>query len=224
MGRAQFRVARFVRISRVDPRGSVIDCRPMAAVAETPAEAEAFGIYDSSARGSAFVEEFLALIHYRDLITQLVSRNIKTRYKRSFLGIAWTMVNPLQMMGVLTLVFSRLFQASARDFALYAFSELHDFIDSPMRAYSSGMIARLGFAVATYRYADVVLVDEVLAVGDARFQEKCLRRLQAHRNLGATTHAAESIRAVCDRAIWLEHGRIRRVGSPPEVVAAYSAG
>jgi len=77
-------------------------------------------IYDSAQRRSALVEEFLALVRYRDLLVQLISRNIKTRYKRSVLGILWTMLNPLLMMLVLTAVFSRLFRFSTTYYAVYA--------------------------------------------------------------------------------------------------------
>lgn len=107
------------------------------------------------------------------------------------------------------------------------FAELQGFIDTPIRAYSSGMVARLGFAVATCRFAEVLLVDEVLSVGDARFQEKCLERMRRYRRQGATTllvsHSIESIRSVCDRAVWLEQGRVREVGPAAAVCAAYAA-
>jgi ABC-type polysaccharide/polyol phosphate export permease len=80
--------------------------------------------YDSAARATPLVEEAQALIRYRDLVVQLVSRSVKARYKRSILGAAWTMVNPLLTMTVLTLVFSQLFGANARDYALYVLSGL----------------------------------------------------------------------------------------------------
>ena len=80
--------------------------------------------YDSAARRSPFVEEFAALLHYRDLVVQLIGRTIKTRYKRSVLGVAWTMVNPLLTMVVLTLVFSTLFRFDTRGYALYVLSGL----------------------------------------------------------------------------------------------------
>lgn len=96
----------------------------MTASLEAIAAAPTLEVYDSSARPPAFVDELLSLIRYRDLIGQLISRNIKARYKRSFLGIAWTMVNPLLMMAVLTLVFSQVFRSSVSDYALYALSGL----------------------------------------------------------------------------------------------------
>jgi len=106
-----------------------------------------------------------------------------------------------------------------------AFAEMESFIDAPLRTYSTGMVARLGFAVATCRFAEVLLVDEVLAVGDARFQEKCLRRMEDYRRQGAAmafvSHSADAVRQVCHRAAWLEHGRLAAVGSVDEVLGAY---
>ena len=81
-------------------------------------------VYDTSARPSAFMEEIQSLYRYRELIVQLISRSVKTRYKRSFLGVAWTMINPLLTMSVLTLVFSGLFGFPARSYALYVLSGL----------------------------------------------------------------------------------------------------
>jgi len=81
-------------------------------------------VYDTSARPSAFIEEMQSLYRYRELIVQLISRSVKTRYKRSFLGVAWTMINPLLTMSVLTLVFSGLFGFPARSYALYVLSGL----------------------------------------------------------------------------------------------------
>jgi len=81
-------------------------------------------VYDSAQRGSAFIEEFKDLLRYRDLLTQLIARNIKTRYKRSVLGILWTMLNPLLMMLVLTFVFSEVFRFSTAHYAAYALAGL----------------------------------------------------------------------------------------------------
>ncbi len=105
------------------------------------------------------------------------------------------------------------------------FAELWDFIDAPLRAYSTGMAARLGFAVATCRRAEVLLVDEVLAVGDVQFQAKCLERMQTFRDQGATilfvTHDLDAVRGHCDRAAWLETGCIAECGTVDQVVGAY---
>jgi len=90
----------------------------------TSARRELQAVYDSTRRPTPFVEEFASLVRYRDLIFQLVSRSIKIRYKRSVLGVGWTMVNPLLTMIVLTLVFSSLFRFPSRTYALYALSGL----------------------------------------------------------------------------------------------------
>lgn len=108
---------------------------------------------------------------------------------------------------------------------IIAFAEMESFIDVPLRTYSTGMVARLGFAVATCRFAEVLLVDEVLAVGDARFQEKCLARMDAYCAQGAAmafvSHSADTVRQLCHRAAWIEHGRLAAVGSVDEVLGAY---
>ncbi len=107
------------------------------------------------------------------------------------------------------------------------FAEIRDFIDAPLRTYSSGMTARLGFAVATSRFAEVLLVDEVLAVGDTRFQEKCRERMDSFRRLGATilfvSHDLPTIAAMCKRAVWLSGGRIQATGDARQVVGRYAA-
>lgn len=105
------------------------------------------------------------------------------------------------------------------------FAELWDFIEAPLRTYSTGMGVRLGFAVATARRPDVLLVDEVLSVGDERFQEKCAARIAEFRQSGATvllvTHDTRLVLSMCDRAVWLDHGRAGCVGAVAEVVEAY---
>lgn len=105
------------------------------------------------------------------------------------------------------------------------FAELREFIDAPLRTYSSGMIARLGFAVATDVEPDVLIVDEVLSVGDAAFQQKSAERMQSFRAKGTTillvSHNLALVEAMCDRAIWLERGRIVAEGSASSVVRQY---
>lgn len=105
------------------------------------------------------------------------------------------------------------------------FAELWDFIDSPVRVYSAGMSSRLGFAVATCRRPDVLLIDEVLAVGDAAFQAKCVQRLEGFRQLGSATlfvsHSHETVVQICGRAGWLSHGTFRSVGDAATVVRSY---
>jgi len=106
------------------------------------------------------------------------------------------------------------------------FSELGDFIHAPVRNYSSGMTARLGFAIATAWMPDVLILDEVLAVGDAEFTRKCEERMQRFRNAGTTvlfvSHSPTAIREVCSRCIWLDSGRVRAAGKPDEVLDAYA--
>jgi lipopolysaccharide transport system ATP-binding protein len=108
------------------------------------------------------------------------------------------------------------------------FSELRHHIDAPVRTYSSGMLARLGFAVAVHVDADVLLVDEVLAVGDYEFEQKCYRRIDEFQAGGGSilfvSHALDSIRRVADRCILLHHGHIEAEGDPDEVLARYEAG
>ncbi len=106
------------------------------------------------------------------------------------------------------------------------FAELGDFLDTPLRNYSSGMTARLGFAVATAIRPDVLIVDEVLSVGDERFREKCKARIGEFRATGATillvSHDAELVETICNRAVWLDKGRVRAIGPAAEVVARYT--
>lgn len=105
------------------------------------------------------------------------------------------------------------------------FSELQSFIDAPMRTYSSGMWARLGFAVATDVEPDILILDEVLAVGDESFQRKCIDRIKAFRDDGATilmvSHNTGMVEAMCQRAAWLDHGQAKCVGPVEEVAKAY---
>jgi lipopolysaccharide transport system ATP-binding protein len=104
-------------------------------------------------------------------------------------------------------------------------AELQDFIDAPVRTFSTGMAARLAFAVATDVDPAILLVDEVLAVGDEKFQRKCKERMESLRDRGKTfmlvSHSAQQIRSNCDRAIWLHHGRLIRDGRAAEVSDAY---
>lgn len=112
--------------------------------------------------------------------------------------------------------------------AIVSFAELEQFIDAPVRTYSSGMYMRLGFAVAAELDPDILLLDEVLAVGDAAFQQKCLGRIAAFQRKGVTivlvSHSAAAIEHTCDRAIWISGGVLMRDGHPAEVLEAYNRG
>ena len=108
---------------------------------------------------------------------------------------------------------------------IIAFSELEDYMDNPVRTYSSGMYMRLAFAVAINVDADILLIDEILAVGDANFQAKCFNRLRELKKDGVTivivSHSLTQIEQICDRSIWLNKGEINKMGSPREVHPQY---
>ena len=105
------------------------------------------------------------------------------------------------------------------------FSELEEFIDNPVRTYSSGMYMRLAFSVAINVEADILLIDEILAVGDQHFQDKCFNKLIELKNAGKTivivTHSMEQVKKFCDRAIWLYEGEVHRDGKVKEVLEEY---
>lgn len=105
------------------------------------------------------------------------------------------------------------------------FAEISDFIDAPIRTYSTGMIARLGFSVATAFQPDILIVDEVLSVGDEYFQKKCEARIRSFRENGVTillvTHSMDLAAKLCDRVAWLEHGRLKGLGEASEWVERY---
>lgn len=107
------------------------------------------------------------------------------------------------------------------------FAELHNFMDMPIKNYSSGMAARLGFAIATIVRPEILIVDEVLAVGDVAFQEKCQRRMQEMLAGGTTllfvSHSVDTVRALCDHAIWINKGDVMMTGEVNEVCNAYLA-
>ena len=105
------------------------------------------------------------------------------------------------------------------------FAELHDFMDLPIKNYSSGMRARLGFAIATVVDPDILIVDEVLAVGDAAFQKKCRTRIRELLDRGTTllfvSHAKAPVMELCKGAVWLDHGERKKIGSTNHVYWAY---
>lgn len=105
------------------------------------------------------------------------------------------------------------------------FSELEDFIDNPVRTYSSGQYMRLAFSVAINVDADILLIDEILAVGDQHFQEKCFQKLEElkkqHKTIVIVSHALETVRNFCDRIIWINDGQIRMDGDPNKVIDEY---
>lgn len=111
---------------------------------------------------------------------------------------------------------------------IVVFSELGKFIEVPLRNYSSGMVMRLAFSIATVVNPDILIVDEILAVGDADFQEKSKKRMLELMSGGTTvlfvSHGLEQIREMCDRVVWLEHGAVKMYGNTQEVCDAYQMG
>ena len=108
---------------------------------------------------------------------------------------------------------------------IVAFSELAEFIHTPLRNYSSGMLMRLAFSIATVVEPEILIVDEVLAVGDERFQEKSKKRMMELMSGGTTvlfvSHNIDQIREMCNRVVWLDHGQVRMIGAADEVCDAY---
>jgi len=108
------------------------------------------------------------------------------------------------------------------------FSELADFIHSPLKSYSSGMVSRLGFSIATEVDPDILIIDEVLAVGDEQFRKKCNKRILGFKKKGTTmlfvSHDMDEIKRLCDRVLWLDHGKSRMSGEPKSVTKEYLKG
>lgn len=105
------------------------------------------------------------------------------------------------------------------------FAELQDFVEAPLKNFSSGMVARLGFSIATLVKPEILIVDEILAVGDFLFQQKCEKRIQEMMSGGTTvlivSHSIDQIERLCNRVMWLEKGKVRMVGETAEVCGAY---
>ena len=105
------------------------------------------------------------------------------------------------------------------------FAELQEFVDVAVKNFSSGMVARLAFSIATVIKPDILIVDEILAVGDFLFQQKCEQRIQELMSGGTTvlivSHSIEQIERLCHRVLWLEHGRMRMLGDTQEVCGLY---
>lgn len=117
-------------------------------------------------------------------------------------------------------------QVAAKTDEIIAFSELGEFINEPIRSYSSGMNARLGFSVVAHLEPELLLIDEVLAVGDAGFQRKCINKMKEFRDQGVSvilvSHNAEDIEMLCNRVIWIENHKIQMDGHPSIVMPKYA--
>jgi ABC-type polysaccharide/polyol phosphate transport system ATPase subunit len=113
----------------------------------------------------------------------------------------------------------------SRQNRIIEFAGLRDFIDAPLRTYSSGMVARLGFAIVTDEKPDILIIDEILSVGDAEFQEKSAKRMNEFLHSGTTillvSHSLADIRRFCQRVIWLQHGNLMAEGTPDLVIKQY---
>ena len=109
--------------------------------------------------------------------------------------------------------------------SIIEFSELRDFIDSPIRTYSSGMYTRLAFSVAVHVDPDILLIDEILAVGDVNFQKKCINQIKEFKKRGVTmvfvSHNMADVLEICDSVVWLEKGKIREMGKTDEIAGRY---
>ena len=105
------------------------------------------------------------------------------------------------------------------------FAEIREFLDVPLKNYSSGMTARLGFAIATIVKPDILIVDEVLSVGDISFQKKCEKRMNEMLKDGVTllyvSHSIESVKELCDHVLWIEHGEVQMAGNTDEICNQY---
>lgn len=116
-------------------------------------------------------------------------------------------------------------EIDARIGEIIEFSELNDFIDNPVRTYSSGMYMRLAFSVAINVDADILLIDEILSVGDQHFQEKCFKKIEELKEQGKTivfvTHSMDSVKRFCTRAVWLHQGQIKMDGKTDNVIDEY---
>ena len=110
---------------------------------------------------------------------------------------------------------------------IISFAELEDFVDTAIKNYSSGMVARLGFAIATMEVPDILIIDEILAVGDYRFQKKSFAKMKKMIDSGATvvfvSHSVEQVKQICRKGLWLEHGVMKKYGNIEEVCSSYQS-
>ena len=109
---------------------------------------------------------------------------------------------------------------------IVAFSELQDFMNVPVKNFSSGMVSRLAFAIATIGIPDILIVDEVLSVGDFRFQEKCEQRIRNMMDKGTTvlfvSHSIQQVESICNKIVWLEKGNVKGFGAAKDICEEYS--
>ena len=198
--------------------------RAVKGVSFTIAPGESVGLVGESGCGKSTLLRIMTGIFKAD--TGRVIRRCN-RISLLSLGLAFDR----QLTGSDNLVLSCMLLGASRKEALamhdqvVAYSELEDFIDQPVKTYSSGMRARLGFAVGMQMRADLILIDEVLGVGDASFRKKATetmrRRIKSDQSVLFVSHNLPTVRNLCTRVIWLEQGEVRMQGNTDEVVDAY---
>lgn len=151
---------------------------------------------------------------YTPLLIELLKRDIKVKYRKSVLGVLWSVLNPLFMMIILSVVFSTLFKNNVENYPTYIFSGqlIYNFFSE---ATTSSMSA----------IPDILIVDEVLSVGDFRFQKKCEDRIKKMQESGTTvlfvSHSIEQVKKICNKIVWLDHGKVRMYGNTREVCEEY---
>lgn len=137
-----------------------------------------------------------------------------------------TGVENIELNGVLLGLSKKVVKSKMR--SILDFAELGEFENQPIRTYSSGMLARLGFSVVSQLEPELLIVDEVLAVGDDRFREKCYKKIEEFKKNGVTilvvSHSAEEIKRICDRVIWIHEHRIQAEGNVNQILEMYQTG
>jgi lipopolysaccharide transport system ATP-binding protein len=189
-------------------------------------QGESLGIIGRNGAGKTTLLRLLGGITQPDRGT-LVNNGYKTSLLSLQVGF-----DP-QLSGLYNAIISGMFlgftraQVKARLYEIVSFAELEEFIDQPVRTYSAGMKARLGFSVAFHLDPDVFLIDEVLAVGDADFRKKSLavmqKKILSDKTIVLVSHSAGTIRQLCTRAVWIEEGVTRMEGDTESVIEAYEA-
>ncbi|MER5934510.1 ABC transporter ATP-binding protein [Streptomyces sp. NPDC002054] len=226
-GSATAALSRIAR-RKSDARPTVREVHAVRGVSFTAYKGEAIGLIGSNGSGKSTLLKAIAGLQ------PVTSGKIYSHGQPSLLGVNAALMNDLTgernvILGGLAMGMTRQ-QIRDRYDEIVDFSGINekgDFINLPMRTYSSGMGARLRFAIAAAKNHDVLMIDEALATGDARFQRRSQARIEELRKEAGTvflvSHGIGTIRETCDRAIWLEHGELRMDGPTKEVCDAYEA-
>jgi ABC-type polysaccharide/polyol phosphate transport system ATPase subunit len=213
----------FVRVLR-GQRSRVEQFRALDSVSFTVAPGEAFGVIGHNGSGKTTLLRILAGV-LRPTSGELAVRGRVSTLIELGAGFNPELTGEENVYLAGALYGFSTSEMKAKFDGIVSFAEIERFIEVPVKNYSAGMSARLGFAIATHVDPDVLLVDEVLAVGDESFQAKCLERMNGFRARGKTmvfvSHDLRTVESLCDRAMLLDHGRIAAEGKPDEVVATY---